>query len=257
MAFHIVVCIKSVVTAAPKGVTRRTPENSQLNPFDRPALEAALQIKAKMQGKVTAISMGPRVSGEALTEALAMGVDRAVLVSDPALKESDTLVTALVLAAAINVLGSYDLLVFGTRTADSDTGQVGPQTAAVLDTPFVSRVTQIDTGGATWTLERRMDQWIETWQVALPMALTIDAQAYAPRPVSLDGISQAFQQPAVETLTLQELDLTEARVGLSGSPTRVARLEKVKHDRTCTMLTGDPQTQSAGLLDHLTKAGVV
>jgi electron transfer flavoprotein beta subunit len=257
MAFQIIVCIKSVVTVAPQGATRRTPENSQLNPFDRPALEAALQIKAKTQGQVTAISMGPNVSGEALTESLAMGVDRTVLVSDPALKESDTLVTARVLAAAIMRLGSFDLLLFGTRTTDSDTGQVGPQTAAVLDIPFVSRVTQIITEGENWTLERRVDQWSETWQVALPMAMTIDARAFDPRPVSLTGVSQAFEQPHIETFTLRELSLSEEAVGLSGSPTRVARLEKIKQDRRCSMLPGDPQKQVAALMEHLTKAGIV
>jgi len=255
--FQVIVCIKSVVTAAPKGVARRTPENSRLNPFDRPALEAALQLKSATQGNVTAVSMGPRVSSETLTEALAMGVDRAVLVSDPALQESDTLVTARVLAAAVKVLGPYDLLMFGTRTADSDTGQVGPQTASLMDIPFLSRVTQIDPEGENWTIERRMDDWTETWRVALPMAMTIDPRAYPPRPVSLVGVSQAFDQPLIETLTLKDIHLSEDVVGLSGSPTRVARLEKVKQDRNCTMLTGDPQTQAAALMDHLTQAGIL
>ena len=115
MPIHIIVCIKSVVKAAPKGVARRTPDNSELNPFDRPALEAALQIKAGMGGTVTALSMGPAVSAEALAEARAMGVDRAVLISDSALAESDTLVTAKVLAAAVQKIGAFDWLFFGTR----------------------------------------------------------------------------------------------------------------------------------------------
>ena len=255
--FQVIVCIKSVVTGAPKGQTRRTPENSQLNPFDRPALESALQLKAKLQGTVTAVSMGPSVSGEALCEALAMGVDRAVLISDPALAESDTLVTARVLARAIKRLGSFDLLIFGMRTADSDTGQVGPQTAGVLDIPFVSRVIQIDTTTESWKIKRRMDDWTETWQVTLPMAMSIDVRAFVPSPVSLVGISQAFDQPAIETFTLQDLDLTADKVGLSGSPTRVARLEKIKRDRSCTMLQGDPQEQATILMDHLAKTAIL
>jgi len=255
--FHIVVCIKSVVTGVSKGQMRRTSENSQLNPFDRPALEAALQIRAKTQGTVTAVSMGPRISIEALTETLAMGVDRAILVSDPALKESDTRVTAGVLATAIKRLGPFDLLIFGTRTADSDTGQVGPQTSVVLDIPYVSRVTDIDAHGQEWTIERRMDDWTETWRVAMPMAMSIDPHAFVPRSVCLGGISQAFEQPAIESLTLQDLGLSEAVVGLNGSPTRVARLEKIKHDRHCNMLPGDPQTQVRALFEHLNKAGIL
>jgi len=257
VGFKIIVCIKSVVKTANTGIARRTPENSQLNPFDLPALEAALHIKAKMKGTVTAVSMGPGVSAEALTEALAMGVDRTILVSDPALKESDTLVTARVLARAIKRLGSFDLLMFGTRTADSDTGQVGPQTSAVLDIPFVSRVTEIDYQDKKWTIERRMDDWTETWRVATPMAMSIDPRAFTPRPVSLDGISQAFDQPTIENLALQDLGLSETVVGLTGSPTRVVRLEKIKQDRHCTMLTGDPQTQASALFDHLNKAGIL
>jgi electron transfer flavoprotein beta subunit len=147
--------------------------------------------------------------------------------------------------------------VFGTRTADSDTGQVGPQTAALMDVPFLSRVTQLEPEGENWTVERRMDDWTETWRVALPMAMTIDTRAYPPRPVSLVGLSQAFEQPQIETLTLSDIHLSEDVVGLGGSPTRVARLENVKHDRSCTMLAGDPQTQVAALMDHLTKAGIL
>jgi electron transfer flavoprotein alpha/beta subunit len=102
-----------------------------------------------------------------------------------------------------------------------------------------------------------MDDWTETWQVGLPMAMTIDARAFEPRPVSLGGISQAFAATAVETLTLRDLGLPAAIVGLSGSPTRVARLEKIQHDRRCTMLSGDPQAQAEALMEHLAKAGLL
>ncbi len=257
MTIHIIVCIKSVVKAAPKGVARRTPENSELNPFDRPALEAALQIKAKMGASVTALSMGPAVTAEALAEAIAMGVDRAVLISDRALAESDTLVTSRVLAAGVQKIGGFDLLLFGTRTADSDTGQVGPQTAALLEAPFVSGVKRVDIEGEGWTLQRTMDGWEETWQVQPPAAATIDPRAFAPRPVGLQGISQVYDRPAIEQLALSDLDLTAEEVGLAGSPTRVAALEKIKRNRRCSMLEGEPREQVAELLERLVRAGLV
>jgi len=257
MAFHIIVCIKSVVAASSGGLIRRTPENSRLNPFDRPALEAALQVKEKMHGALTAVSMGPGVSVEALTEALAMGADRAVLVSDSALRESDTLVTARVLAAAIGHFDSYDMILFGTRTADSDTGQVGPQTAALMDIPFLSGVKRIDAKAGEWTVRRRMDEWTETWRISPPMAMTIDPRAFTPRPMGLDGISQAFEYAPIETWCLDDLGLSAEKVGLAGSPTRVAALEKINRDRHCTMLPGDPQSQASALMEHLTKAGLV
>jgi len=257
MSIHIIVCIKSVVRSAPKGVARRTPENSELNPFDRPALEAALQIKAKTGAPVTALSMGPAVTAEALAEAISMGVDRAVLISDRALAESDTLVTSKVLAAGVQKIGGFDLLLFGTRTADSDTGQVGPQTAALLEAPFVSGVKRVDIEGDGWTLQRTMDGWEETWQVQPPAAATIDPRAFAPRPIGLPGISQVYDQPAIEQLALSDLDLAAEDVGLAGSPTRVAALEKIRRSRRCCMLEGEPQKQVEELLERLARSGLV
>lgn len=257
MSVHIIVCIKSVVKVAPRGVTRRTPDNSELNPFDRPALEAALQVREIAGGTVTALSMGPDVGSEALAEAQAMGVDDAVLINDRALAESDTLVTSRVLAAAIQLIGPYDLLFFGTRTADSDTGQVGPQTAAVLDIPFVGGVKSIERSDGGWQVLRSMDGWEETWQVRTPAAATIDPRAFAPRPVGLVGISQAFEQPAIAQWSLKKLDLAPDQVGLVGSPTRVAALQKIKHDRNCEMLSGEPGEQVDQLMKQLTKAGLI
>jgi len=257
MSVHIVVCIKSVVKEAPKGVARRTPENSELNPFDRPALEAAMQIKESEGGTITVLTMGPAVSREVLAEAQAMGVDKAVLISDSALAESDTLVTSSVLAAAVRKLPEADLLLFGTRTADSDTGQVGPQTAALLDVPFVGSVKKISGKNKEWVMDRTMDAWEENWQVASPAAATIAPRAYAPRPVGLVGISTVYDQPAIEHWTLADLGLNPDGVGLAGSPTRVAKLEKIKRKRKCDMLEGEPPAQIEALMAHLKKAGAL
>jgi electron transfer flavoprotein beta subunit len=257
MSLHIIVCIKSVVRSAPRGIARRTLENSELNPFDRPALEAALQFKNTQGAKVTVLSMGPATSGMALSEALAMGVDRAVLINDRALAESDTLVTSRVLAAAAKRIAPFDLLFFGVRTADSDTGQVGPQTAAVLEIPFVSRVTKIMMSDDRWEIQRVMDDWLEKWRLSLPAALTIDPRAFVPRPVSLMGINDAYAQPAVESWSLKELDLKPQAVGLDGSPTRVARLQQIKRKRSCDILTGESRQQVDELLARLSKSGVM
>jgi electron transfer flavoprotein beta subunit len=257
MSTHLIVCIKSVVKSAPKGVARRTPDNCELNPFDRPALEAAIQIKENQGGQVTALSMGPFVSLEALAEARAMGVDRAVLISDRALAESDTLVTARVLAKAVQKIGPFDLLLFGTRTADSDTGQVGPQTAAVLNLPFVSRVKTFIVQPFGWTVKRTMDMWEETWDLTTPAAATIDARGYTPRPVSLNTISEVYDQPGIEQWDLNNLDIPTDAVGLAGSPTRVASLEKVNQGRNGLMLEGEPQEQANALMERLVHAGLI
>lgn len=265
MSLNIIVCIKSVVRSAPRGVARRTLENSELNPFDRPALEAALRLKSDHDAGVTALTMGPSTSRAVLAEARAMGVDRAVLISDRVLAESDTLVTARVLARAIQRLGPVDLVLFGVRTSDSDTGQVGPQTAAVLDIPFMGGIRQITLSekppktGKTrqWEVQRMMDDWMERWRLTLPAAMTIDPRAFAPRPVGLVGISDAYEHPDIETWTLADLDISEKAVGLSGSPTRVANLQKIKRKRACEVLTGEPREQIETLMERLSKSGVM
>ncbi len=257
MTFHIIVCIKSVVTGAPSGVVKRSPQNSQLNPFDWPALEAALQMKEYNKGSVTAITMGPAISGEALAEAMAMGVDRGILISDPALKGSDTLVTSRVLAAAVKRIGKFDLLFFGTRTSDSDTGQVGPQTATLLEVPFISGVKQFEGQVGDWTVERGMDEWEETWRLSSPWSASINQHAYAPRSIGLDSLSEVFDRINIEEWSLTDLDLATEDVGLAGSPTRVVALKKLRRDRNCIMLEGDAQVQMEELITHLNKAGVL
>jgi electron transfer flavoprotein beta subunit len=257
MSVHIIVCIKSVVKTAPKGVARRTPENSELNPFDRPAIEAALQLKEQMGGSVTVLTMGPSVSLEALAEAQAMGADKAVLISDPALAESDTLATSKALAAAISKLGQFDLLFFGTRTADSDTGQVGPQTATMLDIPFVSRIKEISKKEDGWEIQRTMDAWEECWQIDPPGAATIDPRAFTPRPVGLVGISRAYDEVDILQWSLSDIGLKPEAVGLTGSPTRVDKLEKIKRNRKCEMLEGEPRMQVMDLITRLTRQGAM
>lgn len=257
MSSHIIVCIKSVVRSAPAGIARRTPQNSELNPFDRPALEAALQIKEARGGTITALTMGPDVSAEALKEAQAMGADEAVLISDPALAGSDTLITSQVLAAAIERLAPFDLVLFGTRTSDSDTGQVGPQTASLMEIPFVGGVKTIDPNDEGWDVQRIMDDWQERWQVRSPAAATIHPRAFSPRAIALADIGQAHDNPSVQSWDLAALKLDPQQVGLAGSPTRVANLQKIKRRRTCQMVSGEPQEQVEALVAHLTKIGVM
>jgi electron transfer flavoprotein beta subunit len=257
VSVHIIVCVKSVVKAAPKGVAKRTPENSELNPFDRPALEAALQVKERYGGSVTVLTMGPPVSMEALAEAQAMGADRAVLVTDRTLAESDTLVTSKTLATAISKIGSFDLLFFGVRSADSDTGHVGPQTAALLDIPFVSGAKNITAQAGSWDIDRTLDDWEEKWQAPAPIAATIDPRPFAPRPVGLVGVSRVYEEPSIEHWSIADLGLKAEEVGLAGSPTRVAALEQIRRDRKCHMLEGEPQEQAAELMARLTKMGVI
>ncbi len=257
MTLHIIVCIKAVVSKAPRGRIVRTTENSRLNPFDLPALEAALQLKAQRGGTVTALSMGPPSSRIVLAEAMAMGADRAVLASDPALAGADTLATSAALAAAVGRLAPCDLVLFGTRTSDSDTGQVGPQTAVALDLPLVTGVHRFELTDAGLRVERTVDQWVETFEVDFPAALTLRPEAARPRDIALGGLAEAFDAGKVETLGLADLGLSPDRVGEAGSPTRVLSMQPIRHERRCRILKGDAGDLAEQLIRELTQKGLL
>jgi electron transfer flavoprotein beta subunit len=254
---HIIVCIKSVVVGAPRGKIVRTADKCALNPFDRPALEVAFQLKEKHGGSVTAFSMGPPTAEAILREALAAGADRARLLCDPALAGSDTLATATALCAGVDNLAPFDLLLFGTRTADSDTGQVGPQTAVLLDLPMVTGVVKIDGTPGCFTVERKVDGFLETYEVTSPAALTIHPTAAAPRDPALGNIGAAFDEMPVKTITIRQLDLDPSLVGEAGSPTRVLSMKAIKKKRACQWIEGTPVAQADALVQQLVDAGLI
>ena len=254
---HIIVCIKSVILKAPEGRFVRSYDLSELNPFDRPVLETALRIRETRGGRVTALSMGPESSISALSEAMAFGVDRGVLVCDPALAGSDTIATSTALSAAIRRLEPFDLVLFGTRTADGDTGQVGPQVAVLLHIPLVTLVHSIDHRDSGLHVERTADNFIERFELSFPAALTIHPGSVQPRDIHLAEIGAAFEEEKTEIWNLDDLELSPDQVGDAGSPTRVLSISRVKRDRTCELLKGDPLEQSDELIRRLAESGMI
>ena len=257
MERHIIVCIKAVIGQVPGKRVVRAPDVLALNPFDRPALEVALCMKEESSGTVTAISMAPESAAFALSEAMAIGVDRGILVCDPALAGSDTLATSTALAAAIRKVGPFDLVLFGTRTADSDTGQVGPQTAVLLDLPLVTGVWSIEQTDVSLLIERRADGFQERFEVSLPAALTIHPGSVQPRDVGLSGIEQAFEEGEVEKWSLSKLDLSPEQVGWSGSATLVASWTRAVKEKKCEFLSGAAEEQADELVRRLIKSGLI
>ena len=257
MDLNIIVCVKSVVLEAPKGRVVRSSESCELNPFDRPVLEVALNLREAHGGKITAISMGPEASALALIETMALGIDRSILISDPALAGSDTLVTSTALAAAIQKIAPFDLVLFGTRTADSDTGQVGPQTAALLNLPLVTWAHSIEPVKSGLLVKRRADGFQDTFELSFPAILTIHHSAIQPRDVGLLGIESAFAEPKVENWNLKQLNLSAEQVGEQGSPTRVLSLKRVKKERKCEFLSGSTEEQAEELVRRFVDTGMV
>jgi electron transfer flavoprotein beta subunit len=257
MGLHVIVCIKAVRLEPPQGQVVRSVDSLELNPFDWPALEVALRIKEERGGTVTALTMGSEDSAFVLYEAMAMGVDRGVLVSDRSLAGSDTLATSTALAAAIKKLSPFDLVLFGTRTADSDTGQVGPQTAVALDLPMVTGAQSIQWTDSGIHVERYADGFREEFKLSLSAALTIHPRSVLPRGLRLSGIELVFEEGEVEKWGLAELDLSPDRVGWAGSATRVPSWKRVTRERKCEFISGTPNEQVEELVSHLKKSGFI
>lgn len=225
---NLVVCIKQVpaVSELPwdpqTGTLKRGLAEGMMNPSCRHALEAALRLKEIHGGHITVISMGPPAAAEILHEALALGADKAVLLSDLQMAGGDTLATSYTLGRAIHTLcPDFDMVLCGCHTSDSETAQVGPQLCVELDIPGVANVEHLEVQGRTLIMRRLADNFLETLEMDLPGLVTVTTKQYLPRYASLGGLNDAFQSSQVRTLTAAELDLDPGKIGLSGSATRI------------------------------------
>lgn len=225
----IIVCMKQVpdtteVRIDPvKGTLIREGVPSIINPDDKAGLEAALRIKEQVGGTVTVVSMGPPQADIALREALAMGADEAVLVTDRAFGGADTWATSTTIAAAIKKM-DYDLIVAGRQAIDGDTAQVGPQIAEHLNIPQVSYVEAIEeVDGNTLVLRRQFEDRYHIVEVDTPCLITALAELAQPRYMSVSGVFGAYGEKEVKKITLSDIEdvVDKANIGLSGSPTRV------------------------------------
>lgn len=174
----IVVCIKQVLNSVAdvcidNGEISYDEANLIINPWDEYAIEAALQQKEALGGTVTAISIGPDISRRALMDAIAIGADDAILISDPALKAIDTQSTARVLARVIKKLGGVGMAFFGKQTIDIETGLVPAQTARLLGWPFLSLTAVIKVDGSSVCVERNIEEGRQIVTATLPTVFSI------------------------------------------------------------------------------------
>ncbi|MCK5114241.1 MAG: electron transfer flavoprotein subunit beta/FixA family protein [Phycisphaerae bacterium] len=210
-----------------------------VNPLDLYAIEAALLLKASQpegQCEVIAVSMGPPKAQSAIREAMSMGFDSGVLLSDKKFAGADTWATSYVLAAAIKKLGDVDLIICGERATDGDTGQVGPGIAAWLDLPVGSYVGKIDglTDGRI-NVQRLLEDGHEGLEVQLPAVLTVVKEVADPRLPTLRG-KQRARKAELTTWNADDLNLPDENLGLNGSPTRVVKIFRPSVTRECEKL---------------------
>ena len=232
---HTIVCVKHVPDATDirfDPITLnliREGVPSIVNPFDLNAIEEAIRLKEKLGGTVTAVAMGPLQAQEALREALAMGADNAVMVSDRTMAGADTLATSYTLwrtLATVNEKDPFDLVFTGKVAIDGETGQVPPGLAVRFNIPIISNVTKIvdvDLNNKTITTKHRFDDGIETVKANFPAVLTMTEEVNKPRKFTVSGMLKA-KRTKIDIWDKNSIQAELNFLGLTGSPTIVKKV---------------------------------
>ena len=224
----IIVCIKQVPDTAggvkfnADGTLNRGAMLAIMNPDDKAGLEAALRLKDQYGAEVCALTMGPPKAEDVLREALAMGADRGILITDPILGGADTWATSQTLAGAIRNL-DFDLIITGRQAIDGDTAQVGPQLSEHLGIPVVSYAQELTVEGEDVIIKRQYDDRYHLIKTRMPCLLTALAELNPPRYMTPGGIFDAYEA-GIEVWNREKLvGVEDSNIGLKGSPTQIAR----------------------------------
>ena len=230
----IIVCIKQVpdtkggVQFNPDGTLNRGAMLTIMNPDDKAGLEAALRLKDQYGAEVTVLTMGLPKAADVLQEAIAMGADKGVLVTDRVLGGADTWATSTTIAGAIRKL-DYDLIITGRQAIDGDTAQVGPQISEHLDLPVISYAKNIKIEGDSVVVERQFDDRYHMVKAQMPCLITALSELNDPRYMTPGGIFDAVNAEITTLGRADLVDVDDSNIGLNGSPTKIARAsDKVK-----------------------------
>lgn len=243
---RIIVLLKQVpdphgyVAMKKDGTLDREKSKAIINPYDKNALDSALEIKEKYNknAKITVISMGPPKAEDTLREAIALGADEAILLSDIKLAGSDTLATSYALSKAIKKLGVYDLILCGMEATDGNTGQVGPEVAEHLSIPQITFIEKFEITGSEIIGTRILEGGYEKLKTKLPALLTItNGKNESVRETTFSGIIKAMNSK-IKKWSSDDISLNENKIGLKGSPTKLKKIENVKIKRDKCIIQG-------------------
>lgn len=263
---RVIVCMKPVPDPKAWHRLRMDPDTktliregipSVINPLDKHAIEAALEIKDTYGAEVILVSMAPESLKAVLQEALAMGADRAVLISDRVFAGSDTLATSLILAQAIRRIGDFDLVLCGNFTLDGSTAQVPSQIAEFLDIPnimHVSRMELFDDGRLV--VAQKIEQGYAKFEARTPLLLSVNKEANKPRFITFLEILAA-EKREISILNNQTLKLDDSGIGLMGSPTKMADLLLAKKQRKGIRLDGSSEDIARQLAEKIHQLGLL
>ncbi len=253
----IFVCLKQVPDAKDvrldpvTNTLAREGGKSIMNPYDEHALEEAVRLKEAHGGEVTVLTMGPPQAEEMLREAISLGADKAVLISDRTFAGADTWATSYTLEHAMRKLGECDLVLCGKQAIDGDTAQVGPGIATRMNIPFltcVQKVRRAENGKVT--VERMMDDGYDVVSVTTPALLTVVKDINDPRVPSLKGKMKA-KKAEIITMNASDIDADPSCIGLPGSPTKVVKVFPPEARAQRSVLTGTLDEQLDQLADKL------
>lgn len=259
----IVVCIKQVpntneIRIDPiKGTLIRDGVDSIMNPDDKAGLETALQLKEdNPDTTITVITMGPNQATAILREAVAMGADDAILLTDRTFAGADTWATSLTIASAIRKIG-FDLIICGRQAIDGDTAQVGPQIAEHLDIPHVSYASCVQRKGDSLIVKREFEDFYQRIKVPTPCLITSLSSMNKPRYMRVGRIFDAYRDLEIKTMGQVDINIDPEELGLKGSPTKVRKTETKQAKKSGVLLELDAKESAEKIISLLTEKYII
>ena len=260
----IVVCVKQVpdtkggVKFNPDGTLDRGAMLTIMNPDDKAGLEAALTIKDQYDDvEVTVVTMGLPKAEEVLREAMAMGADKGILVTDRVLGGADTWATSTTIAGALRNI-DYDLIITGRQAIDGDTAQVGPQIAEHLGLPVISYAQEIKVDGDSVVVKRQYDDGYHMLKVQVPCLITALAELNEPRYMTPGGIFDAYDAEITTWGRAELKDVDDSNLGLNGSPTKIAKAsDKVRKGAGEKVVPDSPEDAAKLIVDKLLSKHII
>lgn len=260
----IIVCMKQVpaekgIEIDPEtGALKRSSGDTRTNPYDLFALETALQLREKLQGEVTVLTMGPVQAEKMIRDSYAMGVDHGVLLSDRRFAGADVLATSYALSQAIQAMGDFDLIICGKQTTDGDTSQVGPAIAEHLSIPHAAWVdTIVDADGHSVTVSQDIAGITQISKMQYPCLITVNQDSCVPRLPSYI-LKKKTAEHHIQHMDFGDMpDPNTSHYGFAGSPTAVVRIFAPDPMEKQVYLQGDAQEKTEGLFSVLTKKKLI
>ncbi len=264
---NIIVCVKQVIDpeAPPSSFKIDTAANKVVPPsgmppvistFDEYAVEAALRVKEKTGGKITAVSLGVNLLRDVVKKPLSMGVDDLVLLEDPAFTEGDSWSVAYALALAIKKIGQFDMILCGRQAADWDAGQVGSGIAEILGLPSVNIVRKIEVEGTKARVEKVIPDGFELIEVDLPAVITLSNEHATPRYPNVKGIMTAKRKEPI-VWKPSDIGADPAKIGAAGRRSNLIKLFQPARESKCEIVSADtPEEAASSLAVRLREAKV-